>query len=92
MSFQPRDRRNPYLLTWSLRGVIEDPHVRQLFGPELKALGEAYEVSLRKSKKSLPLDLLLLALTNSHSADVEAANQGTQGLQAQARGYPHDEP
>ncbi|GAA6005628.1 hypothetical protein JCM11491_003706 [Sporobolomyces phaffii] len=44
MSFQPRDRRNPYLLTWALRGIIEDTHVRQLFGNELKALGEAYEV------------------------------------------------
>ncbi|GAA5909464.1 uncharacterized protein JCM6883_003953 [Sporobolomyces salmoneus] len=43
MSFQPRDRRNPYLLTWALRGITEDPHVRQLFGNELKALGEAYE-------------------------------------------------
>ncbi|GAA5919024.1 hypothetical protein JCM1841_002700 [Sporobolomyces salmonicolor] len=43
MSFNPRDRRNPYLLTWALRGIIEDPQVRELFANELKALGEAYE-------------------------------------------------
>lgn len=44
MSFNPRDRRNPYLLTWALRGIIEDPQVRELFGNELTALREAYEV------------------------------------------------
>ncbi|BGP46860.1 hypothetical protein JCM10450v2_002711 [Rhodotorula kratochvilovae] len=43
MSFNPRDRRNPYLLTWALRGIIEDPQVRQLFGNELAALREAYD-------------------------------------------------
>ncbi|GAA5975678.1 hypothetical protein JCM5350_002689 [Sporobolomyces pararoseus] len=43
MSFQPRDRRNPYLLTWAIRGIFDDPQVRLLFGNELKALGEAYE-------------------------------------------------
>lgn len=43
MSFNPRDRRNPYLLTWALRGIIEDPQVRELFGNELLALREAYE-------------------------------------------------
>ncbi|GAA6014204.1 hypothetical protein JCM10207_006131 [Rhodosporidiobolus poonsookiae] len=43
MSFNPRDRRNPYLLTWSLRGIIEDPQVRELFEPELNALREAYD-------------------------------------------------
>lgn len=44
MSFNPRDRRNPYLLTWALRGIIEDPQVRELFANELLALREAYEV------------------------------------------------
>uniref|UniRef100_A0A0K3CFB2 FGENESH: predicted gene_8.110 protein n=1 Tax=Rhodotorula toruloides TaxID=5286 RepID=A0A0K3CFB2_RHOTO len=43
MSFNPRDRRNPYLLTWALRGIIEDPQVRELFSNELVALREAYE-------------------------------------------------
>ncbi|ORY72391.1 hypothetical protein BCR35DRAFT_315144 [Leucosporidium creatinivorum] len=43
MSFNPRDRRNPYLLTWALRGIIEDPQVRELFGKELTALREAFE-------------------------------------------------
>ncbi|GAA5969709.1 hypothetical protein JCM11641_008012 [Rhodosporidiobolus odoratus] len=43
MNFNPRDRRNPYLATWSLRGIVEDPQVRQLFGNELVALQEAYE-------------------------------------------------
>ncbi|GAA5828378.1 hypothetical protein JCM11251_006220 [Rhodosporidiobolus azoricus] len=43
LSFNPRDRRNPYLATWALRGIIEDPQVRQLFSKELVALQEAYE-------------------------------------------------
>ncbi|BGP23549.1 hypothetical protein Rt10032_c02g0714 [Rhodotorula toruloides] len=43
MSFNPRDRRNPYLLTWALRGIIEDAQVRELFSNELVALREAYE-------------------------------------------------
>ncbi|GAA5951517.1 hypothetical protein JCM10213_002750 [Rhodosporidiobolus nylandii] len=43
MSFNPRDRRNPYLATWALRGIIEDSQVRELFGNELVALQEAYE-------------------------------------------------
>lgn len=43
ISFNPRDRRNPYLLTWSLRGIVEDPQVRELFGNELSALREAYD-------------------------------------------------
>ena len=46
MSFNPKERRNPYLLTWSLRGIVEDVQVRQLFGDELTALREAFEVSL----------------------------------------------
>ena len=45
LSFNPRDRRNPYLLTWALRGIIEDPSIRELFNDELHALREAYEVS-----------------------------------------------
>ncbi|GAA6034398.1 hypothetical protein JCM8097_002706 [Rhodosporidiobolus ruineniae] len=43
MSFNPRDRRNPYLATWALRGIIEDKQVQELFGNELAALQEAYE-------------------------------------------------
>ncbi|GAA5852670.1 hypothetical protein JCM8547_002584 [Rhodosporidiobolus lusitaniae] len=43
MSFNPRDQRNPYLATWALRGIVEDPQVRELFGAELVALQEAYE-------------------------------------------------
>ena len=46
MSFNPKERRNPYLLTWSLRGIVEDVQVRELFGDELTALREAFEVSL----------------------------------------------
>lgn len=44
LSFNPRDRRNPYLLTWALRGIIEDQQIRELFSEELHALREAYEV------------------------------------------------
>ncbi|SGY16760.1 BQ5605_C012g06979 [Microbotryum silenes-dioicae] len=52
MSFNPRDRRNPYLLTWALRGIIEDPKVRDLFGNELQALRDAFE-SWRPVSKAL---------------------------------------
>ncbi|SCV67760.1 BQ2448_5371 [Microbotryum intermedium] len=52
MSFNPRDRRNPYLLTWALRGIIEDPKVRDLFANELQALRDAFE-SWRPVSKAL---------------------------------------
>lgn len=44
MSFDPTQKRNPYLLTWALRGIVEDEEVRDLFGDELTALREAFEV------------------------------------------------
>jgi hypothetical protein len=44
MSFNPTERRNPYLLTWSLRGIVEDAMVRELFGNELTVLREAFEI------------------------------------------------
>ncbi|GAA5906702.1 hypothetical protein JCM8208_006359 [Rhodotorula glutinis] len=43
IAWNPRDRRNPYLLTWAMRGIVEDRQVRELFGNELAALREAYE-------------------------------------------------
>lgn len=43
MSFNPTERRNPYLLTWALRGIVEDPGVLQLFGSELASLRESFE-------------------------------------------------
>ncbi|GAA5943691.1 hypothetical protein JCM3775_001337 [Rhodotorula graminis] len=43
IAWNPRDRRNPYLLTWAMRGIVEDRRVRELFGKELSALREAYE-------------------------------------------------
>lgn len=43
MSFDPTQKRNPYLLTWALRGIVEDEEVRDLFGDELTALREAFE-------------------------------------------------
>lgn len=43
IEFKPRERRNPYILTWTLRGIVEDPQVRELFGNELTALREAFE-------------------------------------------------
>ncbi|KAI5480231.1 glycoside hydrolase family 2 protein [Pseudohyphozyma bogoriensis] len=43
MSFNPRERRNPYLLTWALRGIIEDPQIRELYTTEMTALREAFE-------------------------------------------------
>lgn len=51
MKFNPRERRNPYLLTWSLRGIIEDAQVRELFGNELAALREAFEVRNNQAPK-----------------------------------------
>lgn len=103
MSFNPRDRRNPYLLTWALRGptlfvlaysprltylsrhagIIEDPQVRELFGKELTALREAFEVCF----SSPSLSLACSALTSLFLADLEAANQDVEGGQAQAGGY-----
>ncbi|GAA5876403.1 hypothetical protein JCM16303_003519 [Sporobolomyces ruberrimus] len=70
MSFQPRDRRNPYLLTWALRGIIEDPHVRQLFPNELKALGEAYETWRPQTKvlKDCKLKLEGIRMLNRNNA------------------------
>jgi hypothetical protein len=86
MSFNPRDRRNPYLLTWALRGIIEDPQVRELFSNELIALREAYEV-----RRSLDSPASLSLADPSLRADLETADQGLEGRQAQARGHPHDE-
>ncbi|GAA5935304.1 uncharacterized protein JCM15063_000995 [Sporobolomyces koalae] len=70
MSFQPRDRRNPYLLTWALRGIIEDPHVRHLFGNELKALGEAFETWKPQTKvlKDCKLKLEGIRMINRNTA------------------------
>ncbi|TNY24508.1 hypothetical protein DMC30DRAFT_345789, partial [Rhodotorula diobovata] len=68
MSFNPRDRRNPYLLTWALRGIIEDPQVRELFGNELTALREAYETWRPQTKvlKDVKLKLEGIRLMTPH--------------------------
>lgn len=104
MSFNPRDRRNPYLLTWALRGssfslstgvrsslipfpvspgIIEDPQVRELFGKELTALREAFEVRSVDAFLShlLGTDRPLLL------ADLETSNQDVEGGQTQAGRY-----
>lgn len=52
MSFNPRGARNAYLLTWSVRGLIEDPQVRELFGDELGRLRESFE-TWRPATKAL---------------------------------------
>ncbi|KAK4701744.1 hypothetical protein P7C70_g4482, partial [Phenoliferia sp. Uapishka_3] len=59
ITFKPKDRRNPYLLTWALRGIIEDPQVRELFSNELSALRDAYETwrPVTKTLKEVKLKL-----------------------------------
>lgn len=43
VSYRPRAPRNLYLLTWALRGIVEDPQVVELFAAELTALREGFE-------------------------------------------------
>ncbi|GJN87541.1 hypothetical protein Rhopal_000495-T1 [Rhodotorula paludigena] len=67
MSFNPRDRRNPYLLTWALRGIIEDPQVRELFSNELAALREAYETWKPQTKVLKDVKLKLEGIRLMHT-------------------------
>lgn len=38
LSFSPKEKPNPYLLTWSLRGLIDDKLIEKLFEKDLKRL------------------------------------------------------
>ncbi|GAA6002426.1 uncharacterized protein JCM10292_006652 [Rhodotorula paludigena] len=67
MSFNPRDRRNPYLLTWALRGIIEDPQVCELFSNELAALREAYETWKPQTKVLKDVKLKLEGIRLMHT-------------------------
>lgn len=42
-SFSAKERPNPFLLPWSLRGMMDDRAVQSLFGKELKRLKEEFE-------------------------------------------------
>ncbi|WAQ87831.1 hypothetical protein PtA15_8A738 [Puccinia triticina] len=41
-SLSPKDKPNPFLLTWSLRGLIEDPRIRLMFAAELRFLKASF--------------------------------------------------
>lgn len=41
--YNPREPQNPYYLPWALRGILEDRHVRELFGNELEELRKQYD-------------------------------------------------
>lgn len=41
-SLNAKDKPNAFLLTWSLRGLIEDPRIRLMFGPELGFLKTSF--------------------------------------------------
>lgn len=80
MSFNPKERRNPYLLTWSLRGIVEDAQVRELFGDELTALREAFEVSFYS------LCFGFCRVADFCGTDLETDYEGVEGGEAEARG------
>ncbi|PLW19501.1 hypothetical protein PCANC_08735 [Puccinia coronata f. sp. avenae] len=41
-SLNVKDKPNAFLLTWSLRGLIEDPRIKLMFGPELSFLKASF--------------------------------------------------
>jgi len=41
-SLNAKDKPNAFLLTWSLRGLIEDPRIKLMFGPELSFLKTSF--------------------------------------------------
>lgn len=41
-SFNPKDKMNPFLLTWCLRGIIEDHKIKLLFNDDLKDLKQSF--------------------------------------------------
>ncbi|MBW0508906.1 hypothetical protein O181_048621 [Austropuccinia psidii MF-1] len=58
-SFNPKQKFNPYLLTWTLRGLIEDRQIQMLFGNELMTLRKQFEdwKPISKLLKDLKLKL-----------------------------------
>ncbi|KAA1066550.1 hypothetical protein PGT21_033503 [Puccinia graminis f. sp. tritici] len=84
-SLNPKDKPNPFLLTWSLRGLIEDHRIKLMFGAELGFLKASF---LHWNPSAVPPPPPSLTVSNDPSATTAAQPSSSTTANSPAPPYP----
>jgi hypothetical protein len=78
-SLNPKDKPNPFLLTWSLRGLIEDHRIKLMFGAELGFLKASF---LHWNPSAVPPPPPPLTVSDNPSTTAQTSSSSTPNSSA----------